>query len=91
MSDFIEFEALDEGEVMNECERVEEGEMETDRDFIADANYDESVSDYYAFENVTRTYEEAKSDALEGFDYDQKPENYCEEPTDMEIDDFDKS
>ena len=90
-SDFIEFEALDEGEVMNECERVEEEEMETDRDFIDDANYDESVADYYAFENVTRTYEEALSDALEGFDYDQGPENYCEEPTDMEIDDFDQS
>ena len=91
MSDFIEFEALDKGEVMNECERVEEGEMETYRDFIDDGNYDESVADYYAFENVTRTYEEAMSDAREGFDYDQEPENYCEEPTDMEIDDFDKS
>ena len=76
---------------LNECERVEEGEMETDRDFNDDANYDESVADYYAFENVTRTCEEAMSNALEGFDYDHKPENYCEEPTDMEIDDFDKS
>ena len=80
MSDFIEFEALDAGEGMNECERVEEGEMETDRKFIDDANSDESVADYYAFENVTRTYDEAMSDALQGFDYDQEPENYCLKP-----------
>ena len=29
------------------------------------------------------------SDALENFDYNQEPENYCEEPTNAEIDNFD--
>ena len=30
-------------------------------------------------------------DALEDFDDDQDPENYCEEPTNAPIDDFDNS
>ena len=66
-------------------------ERESDRDFIDDTNYDESVVDYYDFENVTRPYEEAMDDAFEDFDYNQEPENYSEEATNMTIDNFNNS
>ena len=79
MADFINFEADDE-DMYNECERFEkesENEDEHDREFIDDRQYDESVTDYYAFENVTRPYEESMEDAVENFDYTLEPENYC--------------
>ena len=81
MADFINFEADDE-DMYNECERFErenENEDEHDREFIDDRQYDESVSDYYAFENVIRSYEESMEDAVENFDYTLEPENYCED------------
>ena len=81
MSQFIDFEAAEEAsnfEMMEECERVEE--RESDKEFIDDTNYEESVSDYYGFTNVSRSYEDAMQDALENFDWDQEPENYTDEP-----------
>ena len=72
---------------MSECEGVEE----RDSEFIDNTDYNESVSDYYSFENVTRPYEEAMENPLEDFDHDQDPKNYCEEPTSASIDDFNNS
>ena len=92
MSDFVHFEAIDEdGEqcMIDECEKVEE--RESDREFIDDTNYRESVTDCYGFANVSRPYVEAMEDALEDFNWDQEPENYCEEPTDNAIDEFSNS
>ena len=82
MSQFIDFEAAEEAsdsEMVEECERVEE--RESGREFIDDADYEESVGDYYGFTNVTTPYEDTIQDALEGFDWEQEPENYTEEPT----------
>ena len=78
MSDFIDLEAIDdngEQSMIEECERVEE------REFIDDAEYDESVTDYYGFTNVSRSYEDAMEDALEDFDWNQEPENYSDKST----------
>ena len=70
MSEFVDFEAaVDEDgkkNMMEKCERVEA--MESDREFIDDTEYDESVTDYYGFINVNRSYEDAMEDALEDFD-----------------------
>ena len=92
MSDFICFEAADENTdtdqgMTSESERAEE----RDSELIDNTDYNESVSDYYSFENVTRLYEETMEDALEDFDHDQDLENYCEEPTNAPIDDFNNS
>ena len=92
MSDFAHFEAIDEdGEecMIDECEKVEE--RESDREFIDDTDYSESVTDYYGFANVSRPYEETTEDALEDFCWDQEPENYWEEPTNSAIDEFNNS
>ena len=92
MSDFVHLEAIDEnGEqcMIDECQKVEE--RESDREFIDDTDYSESVTDYYGFENVSRPYEEAMEDALENFYWDQEPENYCQEPTKSAIDEFNNS
>ena len=70
---------------MEECERAEK--RESDREFIDDTEYDGSVTDYYSFTNVGRSYE----DALEDFDWNQGPENYCDKPTNRTIDDFNSS
>ena len=77
MAEFFNFEADDEN-LYNECERYEkesEYDDEHDREFIDDRQYDESVSDYYTLENISRPYEEGMEDALENFDYSQEPEN----------------
>ena len=79
MSDFVDFEGINEdGEqnMIDECERVEE--TESDREFIDDTDYSESVTDYYGLENVTRSYEESLEDAIDAFDWNQESENYCE-------------
>ena len=91
MAEFFNFEADDE-DLYNECERYEkesEYDDEHDREFIDDRQYDESVSDYYTLENVSRPYEEGMEDALENFDYSQEPENYCEEPICAAFNNFD--
>ena len=91
MAEFINFEADDE-DLYNECERYEkesEYDDEHDREFIDDRQYDESVSDYYTLQNVSRSYEEGMEDALENFDYSQEPENYCEEPICAAFNNFD--
>ena len=91
MSEFLIREAIDEDDESAGNER-EEIEIETvsDNEFIDDTEIDESgVADYYAFTNVTRGYDEAVEDSLSDFDYDQEPNNYCDDnEVDLPIDDF---
>ena len=48
-----------------------------DVDFIDDTEQNESVENYYAFENVSRDYDDGIGDSLAGFDFSQEPSNYC--------------
>ena len=63
---------------------------ESDKEFIDDGEIDESVADHYAFTNVTRDYTEAVKDSLSDFDFDQEPNNDCNENEiwDLSIDNF---
>ena len=49
---------------------------ESDREFIDDAEYDESEENYHAFDNVSRDYNNAINDSLSGFDFSQEATNY---------------
>ena len=49
---------------------------ESDREFIDDAEYDESEENYHAFDNVSRDYNDAINDSLSGFDFSQEATNY---------------
>ena len=51
----------------------------SDNDFIDDTEIDESVEDHYAFTNVNRNYADAVYDSFSDFDFDQEPNNYCNE------------
>ena len=44
-------------------------ERESNREFIDDAEYDESVENYRAFDNVSRDYNDAINDSLSGFNF----------------------
>ena len=46
-------------------------ERESNREFIDDAEYDKSVENYQAFDNVSRDYDDAINDSLSGFDFSQ--------------------
>ena len=48
-----------------------------DVNFIDDTEYNESVENYYAFENVSREYDNAIGDSFVGLDFSQEPSNYC--------------
>ena len=78
MSDFLFSEAIDEdGSLVDE--REDEIETVSDNDFIDDTEIDESVEDHYAFTNVNRNYADAVYDSFSDFDFDQEPNNYCNE------------
>ena len=51
----------------------------SDNEFIDDNEIDENVEDHYAFTNVNRNYADAVYDSFSDFDYDQEPNNYCNE------------
>ena len=91
MADFFYLEAIntDEESLIEESERVEE--RESDREFIDDTDYHESVSDYYDFANASRPYKEAIEDAIKDFDWSQDPKNDYDEPTRNPIDEFNNS
>ena len=76
MSQFVCFEAEDNHDVSLENESCEV-EMMSDTEFIDNIEYNESVENYYAFENVSREYDDATGDSFAGFDFLQKPSNYC--------------
>ena len=78
MSDFLFSEANDEdGSLVDENE--DEIETVSDNDFIDDTEIDESVEDHYAFTNVNRNYADAAYDSFSDFEFDQEPNNYCNE------------
>ena len=78
MSDFLFSEAIDEdGSLVDE--REDEIETVSDNDFIDDTEIDESVEDHYAFTNVNRNCADAVYDSFSDFDFDQEPNNYCNE------------
>ena len=64
--------------------------MVSDNDFIDDAEIDESVEDHYAFINVNRNYADAVYDSFSDFDFDQEPNNYCNdnEVCNLPVDEF---
>ena len=53
-------------------------------DFIDDAEYDESVENYCAFDNVSRDYNDAINDSLSGFDFSQQATNYYSDDDEIE-------
>ena len=75
MADFILSEAEIEDNVCDDMSVVSE-ERESDREFIDDAEYDESLENYRAFDNVSRDYNDAINDSLSGFDFSQEATNY---------------
>ena len=83
ISDFV----LSEAEIKdNGCDdmRIVREERESDREFTDDAEYDEGVENYHAFDNVSRDYNDAINDSLSGFDFSQEAASYC---SDNEIED----
>ena len=76
----------DEGNIISN-----EGMTLSDEEFIDDSVVEESsISDYYGFTNVSKDYTQAVEDSFSDFDYDQEPNNYCNENEidNLEIDDF---
>ena len=76
MAEFVLPEAEVGISVCDEMSIVSE-ERESDREFIDDAEYDENVENYQAFDNVSRDYDDAINDSLSGFDFFQEATNYC--------------
>ena len=75
MADFVLSEAEVEDNICDDMSVVSE-ERESDRELIDDAEYDESVENYCAFDNVSRDYNDAINDSLSGFDFSQEATNY---------------
>ena len=59
------------GTVCDDMSVVSE-ERENDKQFIDDAEYDKSVENHRAFDNVSRDYNDAINDSLSGFDFSQE-------------------
>ena len=51
--------------------------IDVDLEFIDDTDYNESVENYYAFEDISREYDDAIGDSFAGFNFLQKPSIYC--------------
>ena len=78
MSDFLFSEATDEdGSLVDETK--DEIETVSDNVFVDDTVIDEGVEDHYAFTNVNRNYADPIYDSFSDFDFDQEPNNYCNE------------
>ena len=95
MADFLLTEAVDDDDAIDEgnidFERNINEEMTiSDEEFIDDSEISESITDQYGFTNVSRDYTEAAADFFSDFDFDQEPNNYCNEIEirDLEIDNF---
>ena len=63
------------GTVCDDMSVVSE-ERENNKQFIDDAEYDKSVENHRAFDNVSRDYNDAINDSLSGFDFSQEVTNY---------------
>ena len=78
MADFLLTEAVDEdGADKGNIDFDEEMTM-SDKDFIDDSEIEESITDHYGF-TVSWDYTEAVEDSFSDFDFDQEPNNYCNE------------
>ena len=92
MADFLLTEAVDDdpiGEGNIDFEGNINDEMTiSDEEFIDDSEINESITDHYGFTNVSRDFDEAVEDSFSDFDFDQEPNNYCNENEifDLEID-----
>ena len=76
MAEFVLSEAEVENSVCDDMSIASE-ERESDREFIDDAEYDENVENYQAFDKVSRDYDDAINDSLSCFDFSQEATNYC--------------
>ena len=92
MADFLLTEAVDEDYVggVDEGNIFDEDMTLSDEEFIDDSVIEESVTDHYGFTNVSRDYTEAVEDSFSDFDFEQEPNNYCNENEihDLEVDNF---
>ena len=93
MADFLLTEAVDE----DDAGGVDGGNINfdgeitvSDEEFIDDSEINESITDHYGFTNVSRNYAEAVEYSFSDFNFDQEPNNYCNENEidNLEIDDF---
>ena len=102
MADFVNFEAVDDIDEIYDINDIDEiddeqiiSENVSDADFIDDENnFDQNLEDYYAFTNVSRSYEDAIQDSFIDFDWSQEANNYCTDdydPTNETIDEFKNS
>ena len=71
------------GTVCDDMSVVSE-ERENDKEFIDDAEYDKSVENHRAFDNVSRDYNDAINDSLSGFDFSQEATNYYSDNNEIE-------
>ena len=94
MADFLITEAVDEDDVgvgVDEGNIFDENNMTlSDEEFIDDSVIEESITDHYGFTNVSRDYTEGVEESFSDFDFEQEPNNYCNENEihDLEIDNF---
>ena len=92
MADFSLTEAVDED--VTTAGTDDEGNIVnmtvSDEEFIDDSVIEESLTDYDGFTNVSRDYTDTVQDSFSDFDYDQEPNNYCNEDEfeNLKIDDF---
>ena len=84
--DFLISEADEENASVQEEEDRDITPTVSDNEFIDDADFDDILAaDYAAFENVTRHYNDSINDALSDFDYEQEPNNYCNDDDETEL------
>ena len=89
MADILLTEAIDDDDTIDEG-NISENMTISDEEFIDDSEINESITDHYGFTNVSRDYTEAVEDSFSDFDFDQEPNNYCNENeiNDLPIDNF---
>ena len=68
MAEFVLSEAEVENSVCDDMSIMSE-ERETNREFTDDAEYDENIENYRAFDKVSRDYDDAINDSLSVFDF----------------------
>ena len=84
--DFLISEADEENASVQEEQDRDITPTVSDNEFIDDADFDDILAaDYGAFENVTRHYNDSINDALSDFDYEQEPNNYCNDDDETEL------
>ena len=93
MADFLLTEAVDEDDVgagVDVGNIFDENMTLSDEEFIDDSVIEESLTDHYGFTNVSRDYIEAVEESFSDFNFEQEPNNYCNENEihDLEIANF---